>query len=102
MAEKVAVGLVGATGLVGGMMRSILTERNFPIGELRCFASSRSAGQTLQYEGREITVEDVANASFKGLDIVLLSAGAGVSREVAPRIAAEGAVAIHNSSAWRM
>lgn len=99
---EVRVGLVGATGLVGSMMRSILEERKFPVGELRCFASSRSAGQRLPWANGEVLVEDLENASFAGLDIVLLSAGAAVSKAVAPRIAADGAIAIDNSSAWRM
>jgi aspartate-semialdehyde dehydrogenase len=96
------VGLVGATGLVGSMMRSILAERGFPVGELRCFASPRSAGRQLDFANGTVVVEDVGNASFKGLDLVLLSAGASVSREIAPKIAADGAIAIDNSSAWRM
>ena len=102
MAKELRVGLVGATGLVGSMMRSILAERNFPMSEFRCFASSRSAGQTLSWRNREIVVEDVATASFDGLDVVLMSAGAGASRDYAEKIAASGAVVIDNSSAWRM
>lgn len=100
--SDVRVGLVGATGLVGSMMRSILAERKFPLAELRCFASARSAGKTVSFDGRDIVVEDLATASFEGLDIVLLSAGATVSREIVDRIAADGAIAIDNSSAWRM
>jgi len=98
----VRVGVVGATGLVGSMMRSILAERKFPVGELRCFASARSAGKRLAWAGGEVVVEDLDGASFAGLDVVLLSAGGSVSRAVAPRIAEAGAVAIDNSSAWRM
>lgn len=98
----VRIGIVGATGLVGSMMRSILAERQFPVGELRAFASARSAGRKLPFADGEVTVEDLEGASFKGLDMVLLSAGARISREAAPRIAADGAVAIDNSSAWRM
>ncbi len=96
------IGIVGATGLVGSMMRSILAERDFPVDQIRFFASSRSAGNTLPWGDDEITIEDVDGASFAGLDIVLLSAGGSVSREIAPKIAADGAVAIDNSSAWRM
>lgn len=98
----VRIGLVGATGLVGTMMLRILEERKFPVGELRCFASARSAGRTLTWGDGSVAVEDVDGASFKGLDLVLLSAGGSVSRVVAPRIAEDGAVAIDNSSTWRM
>lgn len=96
------IGLVGATGLVGSMMREILAERNFPIGNMRCFASARSAGSNVRVGDREVVVEDLATSDFAGLDIVLLSAGGSVSKEYAPKIAAAGAVAIDNSSAWRM
>ena len=102
MPKELSVGLVGATGLVGSMMRSILAERHFPMSEFRCFASSRSAGQTLPWGDKEIVVEDVASASFDGLDVVLMSAGAGASCDYAEKIAASGAVVIDNSSAWRM
>jgi aspartate-semialdehyde dehydrogenase len=96
------VGIVGATGQVGGVMRRILAERSFPADELRLFASARSAGRTIEWEGRTIEVEDAATASFDGLDIALFSAGGATSRELAPRVAAAGAVVIDNSSAWRM
>ncbi len=96
------VGIVGATGLVGTTMLEILAERSFSIDQLRLFASSRSAGSTIDWQGRSITVEDVSVSDFRGLDVVLLSAGATVSKEVAPRAASDGAVAIDNSSAWRM
>lgn len=95
------VGIVGATGLVGEMMRSILTERTFPLSELRLFASSRSAGTTLDWNGRAITVEDAATADYSGLDIVFFSAGGSTSKALAPKAAAAGAVVIDNSSAWR-
>ena len=74
----------------------------FPVDELRYFASARSAGRTLPWEGAEIVVEDAATADLTGLDIALFSAGAASSRELAPRFAAAGAVVIDNSSAWRM
>ncbi len=83
-------------------MRSILAERSFPADEVRLFASQRSAGRTLDYAGRSITVEDAARADFNGLDVVLFSAGGATSKELAPRVAAAGAVVIDNSSAWRM
>ena len=93
---------MGATGQVGAAMRSILAERNFPVSEMRYFASARSAGTTLPWKGSEITVEDAATADCSGIDIALFSAGATGSRELAPRFAAAGATVIDNSSAWRM
>ncbi|MEW6153512.1 MAG: aspartate-semialdehyde dehydrogenase [Actinomycetota bacterium] len=96
------VGLVGATGLVGGVMLSVLQERGFPVDRLRLFASSRSAGRRLPWAGGEITVEDAATADYQGLDIVLFSAGATTSRHLAPRVAEAGALVVDNSSAWRM
>ncbi len=96
------VGIVGATGQVGGVMREILGERGFPVDELRLFASFRSAGRTIEWNGADITVEDAATADYAGLDIALFSAGGATSRELAPRAAAAGAVVIDNSSAWRM
>ncbi|MEV4190770.1 aspartate-semialdehyde dehydrogenase [Streptomyces toxytricini] len=95
------VGIVGATGQVGGVMRSILAERKFPVDELRLFASARSAGSTLEWQGREITVEDAAAADYSGLDIVLFSAGGATSKALAEKVASQGAVVIDNSSAWR-
>jgi aspartate-semialdehyde dehydrogenase len=96
------VGVVGATGQVGGVMRAILAERAFPISEIRFFSSARSAGTTLPWDGADITVEDAALADPSGLDVVLFSAGGSTSRELAPRFAAAGATVIDNSSAWRM
>lgn len=95
------VGIVGATGLVGEMMRTLLAERDFPLGELRLFASPRSAGSRIAWQDREIIVEDAATADFSGLDIVFFSAGGSTSRELAPKAAAAGAIVIDNSSAWR-
>jgi aspartate-semialdehyde dehydrogenase len=96
------VGVVGATGQVGGVMRRLLAERSFPVDELRYFASARSAGTTLPWGDGDITVEDAATADPTGLDIALFSAGATSSRELAPRFAAAGVTVIDNSSAWRM
>jgi aspartate-semialdehyde dehydrogenase len=96
------IGIVGATGQVGGVMRRILAERRFPVDQLRLFASARSAGRTLPWQDGEVTVEDAATADFRGLDIVLFSAGKGSSKEYAPRVAEAGAVVVDNSSAWRM
>ncbi len=93
---------MGATGQVGGVMRRVLAERQFPVDQLRLFASARSAGRTLPWQDGEVTVEDAATASYAGLDIVLFSAGKASSKEYAPRVAADGAVVIDNSSAWRM
>jgi aspartate-semialdehyde dehydrogenase len=95
------VGVVGATGLVGGMMRELLAERDFPLASLRLFASARSAGTKIDFKGQQIVVEDAATADFSGLDIVFFSAGGSTSRELAPKAAAAGAVVIDNSSAWR-
>jgi aspartate-semialdehyde dehydrogenase len=96
------IGIVGATGQVGGVMRQILDEREFPVEELRLFASARSAGRTLPWRGSEVPVEEAATADYAGLDIVLFSAGKGTSKQLAPQVAAAGAVVIDNSSAWRM
>src|SRR5262245_45458783 len=96
------IGIVGATGQVGGVMLRVLAERAFPVDDLRLFASARSAGRTLTWQGTQIAVEDAAKADFAGLDIVMFSAGKGASKELAPRVAAAGAVVIDNSSAWRM
>ena len=95
------VGIVGATGLVGGMMRELLAERDFPLASLRLFASARSAGSTIVFEGQEIVVEDAESADFAGLDVVFFSAGGSTSKKLAPVAAAAGAVVIDNSSAWR-
>jgi aspartate-semialdehyde dehydrogenase len=96
------VGVVGATGQVGEVMRAILLERAFPFDELRFFASARSAGSMVSFGGSDIVVEDAATADPAGLDIALFSAGATASRELAPRFASAGATVIDNSSAWRM
>ena len=96
------IGVVGATGQVGSVMREVLASRKFPVSEIRYFASSRSAGTKLPWNGKEITVEDAATADPTGLDVALFSAGAKSSRELAPRFAACGVIVIDNSSAWRM
>ncbi|HEX6918641.1 MAG TPA: aspartate-semialdehyde dehydrogenase [Actinomycetes bacterium] len=96
------VGVVGATGQVGTVMRRLLEERAFPVEQVRFFASARSAGSTLPWAGGEVTVEDAATADPAGLDIALFSAGAATSRVLAPRFAEAGVVVIDNSSAWRM
>jgi aspartate-semialdehyde dehydrogenase len=96
------IGVVGATGQVGSVMRQILAERNFPVSQIRYFASSRSAGTTLEWKGTQITVEDASIADPSGLDLALFSSGATSSRELAPKFAAAGVIVIDNSSAWRM
>ena len=83
------------------MLRRLLAERDFPVGEIRYFASARSAGRTLPWRDRRIPVEDMATADFAGLDIALFSAGKTASRDYAPRVAAAGAIVVDNSSYWR-
>lgn len=98
------VAVVGATGQVGRVMRSILEERKFPADKVRFFASARSAGTTLQFNGGDIEVEDLAvqtEDSLKDIDIALFSAGGSTSRQYAPLFAAAGATLVDNSSAWR-
>jgi len=96
------IGVVGATGQVGVVMRRLLAERQLPVEHIRFFASARSAGRTLPWAGGEVVVEDAATADVSGLDVALFSAGGSTSREQAPRYAAAGALVIDNSSAWRM
>src|ERR1700683_893824 len=96
------VAIVGATGQVGTVMRSILIERDYPVDEIRFFASARSAGSKLEWRGESIEVEDAATADFSGLDIALCSSGATSSLTLSPRLAAAGVIVIDNSSAWRM
>ncbi|AMM21789.1 aspartate-semialdehyde dehydrogenase [Frondihabitans sp. PAMC 28766] len=102
MSTGFRVGVVGATGQVGAVMRRLLEERDFPISEIRFFATARSAGTTLPFKGEQIVVEDSATADPAGLDIALFSAGATGSKALAPKFAAAGAIVIDNSSAWRM
>jgi aspartate-semialdehyde dehydrogenase len=96
------IGVVGATGQVGTVVRQLLADRAFPIDEIRFFASSRSAGTTLSFGGRDIVVEDTETADPTGLDIAIFSAGATLSKAQAPRFAAAGVTVIDNSSGWRM
>jgi aspartate-semialdehyde dehydrogenase len=97
----VAIGVIGATGQVGQVMRTLLEQRDFPATSVRFFASARSQGRKLPWRGQEIEVEDAETADPSGLDIALFSAGATMSRVQAPRFAEAGAVVIDNSSAWR-
>jgi aspartate-semialdehyde dehydrogenase len=102
--EGLSVGVFGATGQVGAVMRELLISRRYPVRELRFFASARSIGRTIAFQDREIEVEDsgAPETDFDGLDVALFSNGAANSRPQAPRVAAAGAVVIDNSSAWRM
>jgi aspartate-semialdehyde dehydrogenase len=97
----VSIGVVGATGQVGQVMRALLDERDFPADTVRFFASARSQGRKLPFRGQEIEVEDAATADPTGLDIALFSAGKKTSLAQAPRFAAAGVTVIDNSSAWR-
>ena len=102
MGNGVRIGVVGATGQVGAVVRRLLEERDFPVEEIRFFASERSAGTTLHFKGEEILVEDAATADPTGLDIAIFSAGATTSKAQAPRFAEAGVLVIDNSSGWRM
>ncbi len=94
--------VVGATGAVGQEMTKIVEERNFPVSEIRLVASERSKGKVLKFRGENLNVENLSEFSFKGIDIVLSSPGASVSKEYVPRAVEEGAVIIDNTSAFRM
>jgi aspartate-semialdehyde dehydrogenase len=96
------IGVFGATGQVGQVMREILVERDFPFDDVRLFATARSAGRSLSVGDRDVEVEDAEAADHRGIDLALFSAGATASRALAPRVAAAGATVIDNSSAWRM
>ena len=96
------VAVLGASGAVGQELLLLLQERHFPVAQLKLLASSRSAGTTRQWSGEAITVEEVTAQSFKGVDIVLASAGGSVSRQWREAITAAGAVMVDNSSAFRM
>jgi aspartate-semialdehyde dehydrogenase len=100
--KSLTVAVVGATGVVGRTMIQVLNERDFPVGELRLLASGRSAGRTVSVGGRTIEIGEAVPEAFDGVDIALFSAGADVSRELAPAAAGHGATVIDNSSAWRM
>jgi len=98
---SVNLGIVGATGQVGVAVRQILLERGFPLGEVRFFASARSAGKTIEFGDRSVVVEDAATADPSGLDIAIFSAGGATSKALAPKFADAGVIVIDNSSAWR-
>jgi aspartate-semialdehyde dehydrogenase len=100
--SPLTVAVVGATGVVGRTMIQVLNEREFPVGELRLLASGRSAGRTIAIDGHSHQIDEAVGEAFDGVDIALFSAGADISRELAPQAAARGATVIDNSSAWRM
>jgi aspartate-semialdehyde dehydrogenase len=100
--QPLTVAVVGATGVVGRTMIQVLAERDFPVAELRLMASGRSAGRTVSIEGQSHEIIEATGVAFEGVDIALFSAGADISRELAPQAAARGATVIDNSSAWRM
>jgi len=102
MSKQYRVGIMGATGAVGSIMLQILEERNFPVAELRPLASVRSVGKTVTYKGENVPVQEMTAGSFKGLDIVLASAGASVSKQFVQNVKESGAVMIDNTSAFRM
>ncbi len=96
------IGVIGATGQVGTIIRAVLVERAFPLDDVRFFASSRSVGRRLPWGGGDVDVEDAESADYSGIDLALMSTGAAASRILAPQVAAAGAIVIDNSSAWRM
>lgn len=99
----VKLALVGATGMVGRTFLQVLKERNFPIDELYLFSSAKSAGEKVEFSGKEYTVEELTETSFdRGIDIALFSAGGDVSKKFAPIAASKGCTVVDNSSAWRM
>lgn len=99
---KYNVAVVGATGAVGTKIIQILQKKNFPIKELKVLASKRSAGKSIQFNGKDITIEEATPESFKGVDIALFSAGGSISKKLAPEAVKHGAVVVDNTSAYRM
>jgi aspartate-semialdehyde dehydrogenase len=97
-----SLAVVGATGAVGEIMRTVLIEHEFPFRSIKFLASSRSAGKTIEFKGKSYTIELIQPDAFANVDIVLSSTPASVSREASPMAAKAGAVVIYNSSAWRM
>lgn len=101
MSRDYRIAVVGATGAVGVEMLRVMERRNFPVSSLRLLASPRSAGRTLEFKGKEVTIEPLTLNSFEGIDIALFSAGGDISREYAQAAVDSGAVVIDNSSAFR-
>jgi aspartate-semialdehyde dehydrogenase len=102
MSKQYVVAVVGATGAVGSEMIKYLEARQFPVKQLKPLSSARSAGQTIQFHGEVVTVEEATPGSFRGVDIALFSAGGGVSKQLAPAAVDHGVVVIDNSNAFRM
>ncbi len=102
MSRNYHVAIVGATGAVGVEMIRTLEKRNFPVGKLTLLASAKSAGKTAQYNGQDVTIQELREDSFAGVDIALFSAGGGISKQFAPAAVKAGAVVVDNSSAFRM
>ena len=101
--KKYNVAVVGATGLVGQTFLKVLKERNFPIENLYLYASSRSAGKLINFNGKDYTIIELKDENIReDLDVALFSAGGGISLEFAPKFKAKGALVVDNSSAWRM
>ena len=103
MSKKYNVAIVGATGLVGQTFLKVLKERKFPVENLYLYASARSAGKVINWEGKDYTVIELKDENIKDdIDVALFSAGGGISKEFAPKFRDKGAVVVDNSSAWRM
>lgn len=101
--KKYNVAIVGASGMVGRKFLEVLKDRNFPVDNLYLFASARSAGKTMEFKGKEYTIEELTENSFdRDIDVALFSAGAGISKKFSPIAASKGVIAIDNSSAFRM
>src|SRR5215468_5240841 len=96
------VAVVGATGAVGEIMRQVLSEHKFPLRSIKFLASERSAGKAIEFQGKSYPVELLRPEAFAGVDIVLSSTPASISREFSPIAARAGAIVVDNSSAWRM
>ncbi len=101
-ARPKSVAVIGATGAVGAEMLRCLEQRNFSVSKLRAFASERSVGKTVQFQGKPVVLEALTAAAFAGVDIALFASSSGVSREFVPAAVANGAVVVDNSSAFRM
>src|SRR4051794_41940948 len=99
--SPLTVAIVGATGVVGRTMVAVLGERDFPVGELRLLASGRSAGRTVDVRGRSIEIQEAVGEAFEGVDVALFSAGADISKDLAPQAVARGATVVDHSKARR-
>jgi aspartate-semialdehyde dehydrogenase len=102
MSRNLHVAIVGATGAVGVELIKVLERRSFPLSKLTLLASARSAGKALPFKGEEIPVQELRDDSFKGVDVAIFSAGAGISKQFAKAVFNAGAVMVDNSSAFRM